>query len=267
MMHAAVEKAFVSFTEPLEGRVPHMYLDVKRLITTGIGNLIDPIDAAVRVRGWKIDGRPATEREVREDWMALRAENDRRIRFGEIPLHRQHWKFAARYTRVRLDDAGIAELVIGKLRNNAAHLRAKHFPQWDSWPADAQLAVLSMAWACGPDFPLPKPNGSGFVNFAKYAKEQNWTSCVAACRIKEEGNPGVVPRNAANRHCFMNAAFVKTLGLPVDVLHWPGDAPDWSVTEEPNTRVDVPHPGPPPAPLAEPFSVADVIVRDALKGR
>src|SRR5690242_16965006 len=40
-MWQSVEDAFFDFTTPLEGRVHFMYLDIKSLVSTGIGNLLD----------------------------------------------------------------------------------------------------------------------------------------------------------------------------------------------------------------------------------
>lgn len=45
-MHQPVIDAFLDFTIPLEGKVSSMYLDVKGLVTTGIGNLVDQIGRA-----------------------------------------------------------------------------------------------------------------------------------------------------------------------------------------------------------------------------
>jgi hypothetical protein len=36
-----VQDAFFPFSEPLEGRVRFMYLDVKSLVSTGVANLLD----------------------------------------------------------------------------------------------------------------------------------------------------------------------------------------------------------------------------------
>ena len=46
-MKQSVRDAFVDFTAALEGVVPWMYLDVKGLVTVAIGNLIDPVAAAL----------------------------------------------------------------------------------------------------------------------------------------------------------------------------------------------------------------------------
>ncbi len=262
ILHPSVLAAYHAYSEPLEGRVSSMYLDVKGLITVGVGNLINTPDTAVAVKGWVIDGRPATDREVREDWMALRSEDDRRLRTGERSLRKLHWKYAAPYTRVRLPDEAIDALVESKLHQFVAHMVKHHFPDMASWPADAQLGTCSMAWACGPGFPLT------FKNFAKAAKAQDWLGCEASCNLKSDGNPGVIPRNRQAKLCFRNAAAVKLARSDVRVLHWPAECVlnPYSETEAP-TEPAVPHPGPAPTPLAGGFSVAEAIVRDALKGR
>ena len=38
-MHMSVRNYFIKFNEPIEKRVPYMYLDVKGLVTIGVGNL------------------------------------------------------------------------------------------------------------------------------------------------------------------------------------------------------------------------------------
>lgn len=40
-MHQSVREAFFPFSEPLEGRVRFMYLDINSLVSTGVGNLLD----------------------------------------------------------------------------------------------------------------------------------------------------------------------------------------------------------------------------------
>lgn len=260
MIHDSVRDAFLAFTQPLEGRVPSLYFDIKDLITTGVGNLCNTPDQAVAIKGWVIDGRPATDREIRGDWMALRAEEDRRIRTNEKRLSGLHWRYAQPYTRIRLPDAAIDALVLAKLASNVAHMTRNHFPDMGYWPADAQLGVCSMAWACGPDFPKT------FKNFAAAAKKQDWTGAVAACTIKEAGNPGIVPRNKANRICFQNAAMVLSSGADKSRLWWPSQAPAEAFDPaEADTEPAVPHPGPRPEALAGDVSVAGAVVSEALK--
>lgn len=261
-LHQVVWDVFAAFSEPLEGaRIPYMYLDVKGLVTTGTGNLIDPVTAALPLP-WRIDGRPATAREIREDWLALKGEDDRRTREGERPLRKLHHKYAAAYTRCRLDDADIVALVAAKLAGNVRHLVGV-FPAFAVWPADAQLAVCSMAWAVGPALDRK------FPNLTKLARVADWAGCIAgiaadghggswAAKIRETNNPGVVPRNKANAVCFANAAAVAAAGARVDALHWPNRFPAFSAAEAPTEPAA-------PQALAGPVSVADAIVSEALR--
>ena len=48
-MHTSVKMFFPKFSEILEGNVTWMYLDVKGLVTTGKGNLIDPVGNALQL--------------------------------------------------------------------------------------------------------------------------------------------------------------------------------------------------------------------------
>ncbi|MFF0476588.1 hypothetical protein [Streptomyces sp. NPDC004284] len=43
-MYQSVWDAFIPFSAPLEGRVQFMHLDVKSLVSTGVGNLLDADD-------------------------------------------------------------------------------------------------------------------------------------------------------------------------------------------------------------------------------
>jgi hypothetical protein len=49
----------------------------------------------------------------------------------------------------------------------------------------------------------------------------NWAGAQADCTIREEGNPGIVPRNRANRICFANAEIATRLRIDRDRLGWP----------------------------------------------
>ncbi len=73
-----------------------------------------------------------------------------------------------------------------------------------------------MAWAVGDGFPAI------FKNFTRFANQHDWGAAVACCRIKEVGNPGVVPRNRRNELCFENAAAVlERSSAARGVLYWP----------------------------------------------
>lgn len=89
----------------------------------------------------------------------------------------------------------------------------KRFPEIESWPGDAQLATISMSWACGPAFHFPS------LELALRAKD--FVIASTQCTINPTGNPGVVPRNAANRILYVNAARVLAWGMDPDQVYFP----------------------------------------------
>lgn len=188
-MKQAVRDAFVPFTSALEGVIPFMYLDVLGLVTTAIGNLIDPVETALDVP-FTVKGTdlPASREAIRREWERVKA---------HPTAARQGHRVLALETSLRLTPAGIDFVVARRLALNVAILRQR-FPEWDTWPADAQLATLSMAWACGPHFNFPA--------LATALRSRDWKAAADHCRMRTEGNPGLVPRNYANKALYLAAA-------------------------------------------------------------
>src|SRR3954454_7750714 len=208
-MRDSVKKSFNSFTTKFEGRVPWMYLDIKGLVTVAVGNLIDPVDAALGLPFvHKTTKAAATRDEVRAEWSMLKGRED---------LAKKGHKACEAITDLRMTEQGMDDLVLAKLTSNESVLK-KSFSDWDAWPADAQLGVLSMAWALGPGFPAP------WTKFTVAAHPQDWAAAAANCKINETGNPGVKPRNEADVVLFTNAAAVKAKGLDPGTLYYPADA-------------------------------------------
>jgi hypothetical protein len=196
-------------SSPLEGRVHSMYVDIKGLVTCGVGNLIDSIQQACTLP-WKIEfghGRLATRAEIAAAWTDIKQNRD--------TLSRLHWKYAAKRNELRLTDEDIDHLVESKLAEFEAYMTKHHFPTFPDWPADAQLAGCSMSWACGPAF------ARKFTNFKRFANEHKWLLAKACCKISETNNAGIIPRNKHNYLCFDNAAVVEDFGMDLEELHWP----------------------------------------------
>ncbi len=218
---AAVLAAFVAFTGRFEGIVPFMYLDIKGLVTTAIGNLIDSPEAASALPWLHADGSPASRQEIADEWFAVKARQEMAPRGGLA--------FRA-VTHLHLDAGGIAKVVSGKLAANAAYLLHR-FPDFNAWPADAQLGILSMAWACGPGFHFPR--------FEAAIARRDWAQASVECHMNDAGNPGLRPRNLADAVCFMNAAAVDALGSDPEELHYPTQLPA-AVPAPPTTRPEGP---------------------------
>lgn len=207
-MYQSVRDAFYGFNAPFEGVVHWMYLDVKGLVTIGVGNLIDPVNEARRLP-FEYEGNPgsrASQDEIAAAWQAVKDRQD---------LKMKSYKVFQSFNNLRLSDESIAALIEQRLMNNEAFLMQHHFSNFENWPADAQLGCLSMAWAMGANFPQK------FPKFKQACLEEDWSAAETNCTINETGNPGVKPRNAADRTLFANAARVVEQGLDPATLYYP----------------------------------------------
>jgi hypothetical protein len=206
-MRASVRAAFVAFTEPLEGKVDHFYQDVRGLITIAIGNLVDPLAyAMVLPMVDRVTGARASRDEIAREWQRVKA---------DASLARLGHRAAAQVTRLKLTEEGIQGLVLSKLDEMDRALLGR-FPSWEAQPADGQLLVLSMSWALGPHFRFPK--------FEEAFRRGDYRACADECKMSEEGNAGVRPRNAANRLLALNAANVVECDGDYGTLWWPRKA-------------------------------------------
>lgn len=194
-MKPSVISIFPTFTRKFEGNVPHMYLDVKGLVTVGLGCLVDPIGLALSLP-WqqKYEKRPATHAEIAAEWNLVKSRQD---------LARFHYSRIGKLCSLELQPAGVDQLATARLQLFEGILKSK-LPHWDNWPADAQLATMSMAWAMGAGFLKV------FTNWLASARVGNFSACAAECEINAHGNPGIVPRNRANQALFRAAASTGT---------------------------------------------------------
>lgn len=223
-MHPSVYPAFHLLSPRLEGKCDCMYLDILGLATCAVGCLIDPIQMALDIPWTLDDGSPADKDQVRADWHLLK---NNAGHYSKL-----HWKFARAATKVRLTEQAINDLVDKRLNANEAVLR-KAFPDFETYPADAQLAMASISWAVGAAFHIK------FTNLAQAIHAQNWAVAVGTCKIREDNNPGIRPRNAINYLCFANAQVSKDRGLDPAVLFWPASAMgETSTTIPPNDAIN-----------------------------
>jgi hypothetical protein len=91
-VHASASAAWHRFIRKDEGEVAYMYLDKIGLVTTGVGNLIDPIAAALTLpfrfrannRHRTPTGQMATQADITTEWKFIKNHPDRSefIRLG-----------------------------------------------------------------------------------------------------------------------------------------------------------------------------------------
>jgi hypothetical protein len=96
------------------------------------------------------------EGEVRAAWQTVKDfPNPRKVYGGDNDFKN--------LTDLRLDEADVDDLCGKKVQQFWATLQ-KDFPKAGTWPADAQLALMFMAWGLGPAFGRGYPSFSKFVN-------------------------------------------------------------------------------------------------------
>lgn len=203
-VRAAAVEVFPRYSARHEGEFLSPYLDIRGLLTSSIGVLLDPIHLAIDLP-WMIGDRRATRDEIREQWEALKARQDVKS-----------WtaKRQASLTTIRLSQEASDALVRKRLDANIAYVR-KFLHNWDSAPSDAQLAAASLFWAIGAGVNKTRPAFTAAFNAG------DWLACKQHARIREDNNPGVVGRNRDQERCWDNAATVADHGLDPEVLHWP----------------------------------------------
>jgi hypothetical protein len=214
-MRDSVVPAFRALSNEKEGYVPWLYLDRLGLVTTAIGNLVERMENGVGTgqptsnlfsMGWTHqDGSPASQDEIAAAFSAVKARQDLRElgggnrRFAEL-------------TDIRLSDSAIQRLFQSTLDAFERRLKQR-FPSYDGWPADAQLGLLSMAWAMGPSFNYPRfqaaANSDTLPDFRTMANE-------SAIRDNE-------PRTEAQKRMFENAAAVVESGGDPDRVYFPNE--------------------------------------------
>lgn len=223
-MRATVEAAFYDFNVPYEGAVPYLYQDVKALVSIGVGILADPLSLALTLPFVHKDGTPATTNEVSAEW--LRIKDLPPDRFGRTAAQRGHL-YAEPFTTLRLTEEGLRSSLASKLTQMDTFLM-KRFATYELWPADAQLAILSLSWACGPAFQFP--------HLEVALAQLDFASCAIEIRMDETGNPGLKPRNKANHTLMLNADYSFNAKLDPDVLFWPRDMSSIGVDPAPDTE-------------------------------
>jgi GH24 family phage-related lysozyme (muramidase) len=212
VMRKCIPGVFPTFTQRFEGKIMWMYLDVKGLVTVGLGNLIDPMRLALGLNMVFANdaNRVATVDEIAFEW--------RTMKLNQF-LAKSGAQAAKRLSKLRLTEPALIHLVENQLNANEAILQ-KTFANWDSWPADAQLGVMSMAWAMGPGF-LPH-----FPRFTMACSIEDWATAGANCNINTKNNAGLIPRNHADQALFKSAQQVVDQRLDFNTLYgWQIDTP------------------------------------------
>ncbi len=134
MTRQDVVDRFREFSVRFEGLVHWPYLDIKGLVTVGIGCLIDPAAAALALP-WVLEGsgEPASKEQVLADWNNLKSQQR---------LSKLHFNYARPVTKIRLTEEGVDTLLHQKMAGNEAYMK-KRLPAFATWPADDVIVCVT----------------------------------------------------------------------------------------------------------------------------
>lgn len=213
-MRPSVYAAWPAMCTRFEGRLNHLYLDTKGLVTTGTGNLLDsgtgqPPAACLALSWYRKDGQVASDAEVTVEWLYIKSRTDLAPKSG--------YAFAA-VASLHLDEATLDRL-LSETTARFWTVLARSAAAIETFPADAQLVLLDLAWQNGPAFlDLKKTDGSYvWLNTRTAVLAQDWTKAAAAV-------PGTGERADTRRRLFTAAAKVQAVKADPAVV-WDTQAP------------------------------------------
>jgi hypothetical protein len=135
----AVLDIWNDFNRPLEGRVHFIYLDVKGLVRTGLGNLIDSTADAEQLAWQHADGTPASTDEIERSGNWSRAALISRRKVGGA--------FAAD-AQLFLADEEIDRVVLLKLGQMETTLKGREPFSWASAEASSRPWTPTSSSGC-----------------------------------------------------------------------------------------------------------------------
>jgi len=215
-------------------RLPYMYCDERGIVTCATGNALFSAAAADALAWYHpADGSPCSKAEVDAAYEVVKSA------FPGVQS-----TACSRLTTIRLTQDAMTSLIDRTIAEDWGYL-AKQFPGCDAWPADAQLMLLSSAWAWGAYFcnvwdrisarPGADADAGEFVpqpGFGYGAKFKSLLSAppqfVLAAQVmrdvsahEEQINPGIVPRDLAEVVMLENAGAVAAAAGDFSKLWYP----------------------------------------------
>lgn len=170
--------------ERWEGRIPHMYLDTKGLVTVGVGKMLPDVKAAQALAFVRrADGAAATAAEIKTDFDKVSQQTK-----GKLASTYEA------YTALILPADVIDKLLASVVAGFEADLKA-NFAGYDFYPAPAKRALLDMVYNLGT---------AGLLKFKKLKKAveaAQWKDAAAECHRQGPSQE----RNDWTRDLFLEA--------------------------------------------------------------
>ena len=208
MRASITDSKWRAWNQPNEGWTNFLYTDdappsaafPNGIPTIGMGNAVESIAAAQALPFVSPDGSLTDAATIAAQWQAVH----------DGPANSSTG--AGYLTTMRLPDAAIEVLIDDTIAANEQILRP-YFPGWDTLPADAQAAIMSMAWAMGPGF------AGTFGNFDAAINRGDYDGAIAAHAYR---GVGTQKRQAQELAALANAKAVAAGQGDPAVFYWPG---------------------------------------------
>lgn len=215
-MHSTAKNYAIEFLKEHEALVLCMYLDILGLMTTGIGDLIDTktsdfasAQTEVSKFTWHRvkDNVVATAAEIEAEWKNIKALIAKSVHLKMNGKIFETWAKEQNPPLVTLqlnEEEYLKNNFLTKVERFEKSIKRTpndYFKDFDDFPADAQLGIISIAWGNGEFFAY-----GGWRNFRELAKAQDWQKIVDDKQYKWQNiNQG---REIATEKLFKNAANV-----------------------------------------------------------
>ncbi len=179
-MHTTVAAVIRRFLSLYEGEVREMYIDNRGLVTTGVGNLLQTPAEALQYQWERLGGGQASPQEVMAEYERVRsADTKQKIPNWAVMGGGNFISTAKRLgiVTLQLTSESYNKIFNDKLTGLEATMKGTPgFEEYEKFPADAQLGVLSLIWA----------NGAGAENYGSKKEDirlhKTWPNFTNACK-------------------------------------------------------------------------------------
>jgi hypothetical protein len=179
-MYSTVSAIIRKFLSLYEGEVREMYIDNRGLVTTGVGNLLSDPAAACQYQWEPIGGGgPVEPSDVRAEFNRV-ASSDTKAKIPDwATMGGGNFIAAAKklgIVTLQLTTDSYRRIFTEKLAGLESTMKGTPgFEDYETYPADAQMGVLSVIWANG---------AGGFVGPRKEDRRlhKTWPNFTAACK-------------------------------------------------------------------------------------
>lgn len=180
-----VRDSAVARTASFEAFIEYFYLDTVGKVTIGYGRMVPNANAAAGLP-LKKNGSDAEEDAKRDEWTLIKSK----------PKGRPA-SYYKQFTKLTLLESDAKAMLRDDLEGSAADLKTR-FPDLDSYPNDAQDALLDMMFNLG----LTKFSEANWPKLFSAVEAKDWTTAAA-----ESNRPDVQDeRNQAIHDLFVSAA-------------------------------------------------------------